>query len=305
MRKIKELRHQGKRLVYIDETWVDTSYTAKKCWQSSDQCGIIAPFNKGERFIVVHAGFDGGFIDGAALVLKANSTKGDYHCQMNGELFENWMINNLLPNLNAPCVIIMDNASYHSVQSDKCPTSATRKAEIQKWLRDHGFPYRENMLKAELLNIVKLNKPRQLKYRIDTILGMAGHTVVRLPPYHCDLNPIELIWGQLKRKIASRNVTCKTAVVQELIHQCIREITPADWENSVKHVVKIEENYTISDIVIDDAIDDIIIDLRDSSSSSSDDDDSIITDSASETEQYIYDVTTDTASETEANVHDE
>ena len=62
---------------------------------------------------------------------------------MNGELFENWMINNLLPNLNAPCVIIMDNASYHSVQSDKCPTSATRKAEIQKWLRDHGFPYRE------------------------------------------------------------------------------------------------------------------------------------------------------------------
>ena len=51
--------------------------------------------------------------------------------------------------------------------------------------------------------------------------------------------------------------------------------------------VKIEENFTISDIEIDDATDDIIIDLRDSSSSSSDDDDSIITDSASETEQYM------------------
>ena len=109
----------------------------------------------------------------------------------------------------------------------------------------------------------------------------------------------------MKRKIASRNVNCKTADVQELIHQCIREITPADWENSVKHVVKIEENFTISDIEIVDAIDGIIIDLRDSSSSSSYDDDSIITDSAIETEQYIYDVTTDTASDTEGNVHDE
>lgn len=30
--------------------------------------------------------------------------------------------------------------------------------------------------------------------------------VVRLPTYHCDLNPIELIWGIAKHKIASVNV---------------------------------------------------------------------------------------------------
>ena len=27
-----------------------------------------------------------------------------------------------------------------------------------------------------------------------------GHETVRLPPYHCQLNPIELIWGIEKKK---------------------------------------------------------------------------------------------------------
>ena len=37
----------------------------------------------------------------------------------------------LLPNLDGPSAIVMDNASFYSMQSDKCPTSNTRKADIQ------------------------------------------------------------------------------------------------------------------------------------------------------------------------------
>jgi len=37
----------------------------------------------------------------------------------------------ILPNLDQPCAIVMDNASYHSVKTDKAPTSSTRKADIQ------------------------------------------------------------------------------------------------------------------------------------------------------------------------------
>ncbi|KAJ4441671.1 hypothetical protein ANN_11529, partial [Periplaneta americana] len=37
-----------------------------------------------------------------------------------------------------------------------------------------------------------------------------GHVVLRLPPYHCILNPIEMIWSEVKRKVASKNLKCLT-----------------------------------------------------------------------------------------------
>ena len=56
---------------------------------------------------------------------------GDYHNEMNAKNFTKWLEKMLLPNLDAPSAIVMDNASYQSLQSDKWPTSYTRKAEIQ------------------------------------------------------------------------------------------------------------------------------------------------------------------------------
>ena len=43
----KELEDGGYKLVYIDETWIDTSYTAKKCWQNQDNQGVMPPCNRG------------------------------------------------------------------------------------------------------------------------------------------------------------------------------------------------------------------------------------------------------------------
>jgi hypothetical protein len=45
----------------------------------------------------------------------------------------------------------MDNASYHSVikEGTKAPTSATRKGEMQKWLKDKKNPFDGKMKKNE------------------------------------------------------------------------------------------------------------------------------------------------------------
>ena len=52
----QDLEQNVFRLVYIDETWIDTAYTAKRCWQSKDTDGVLSPCNRGQRLIVVHAG---------------------------------------------------------------------------------------------------------------------------------------------------------------------------------------------------------------------------------------------------------
>jgi transposase len=41
-------------------------------------------------------------------------------------------------------------------------------------------------------------------YELDQVANERGHQVIRLPPYHCHFNPIELVWAQVKREVAKR-----------------------------------------------------------------------------------------------------
>lgn len=54
------------------------------------------------------------------------------------------------------------------------------------------------MVIAELLDIVKRIKPQYDKYLIDELAQTHNKKVLRLPPYHCELNPIELAWANVK-----------------------------------------------------------------------------------------------------------
>ena len=101
------------------------------------------PLNKGQRFVILHAGCKTGFLPGCELVFKTLSTDGrDYHSEMNSVIFNKWVEEQLVPALPPKC-LVMDNASYHSVikEGTKAPTSATRKGDMQKWLKDKQIPY--------------------------------------------------------------------------------------------------------------------------------------------------------------------
>ena len=90
LRKMHKMRADGRTIVYTDETFVHTSHCVHRSWQS-ESVALKVPFGKGERFIVVHAGTDNGFIEGASLVFKAKTSQGDYHNEMNGENFMRWL----------------------------------------------------------------------------------------------------------------------------------------------------------------------------------------------------------------------
>ncbi|CAF4752768.1 unnamed protein product [Pieris macdunnoughi] len=93
----------------------------------------------------------------------------------------------------------MDNNSYHSVIVNKAPTTQNRKHKIREWLTLKNVQFEEYHTKAEPLCLVKRYKPEPI-YEADEILKhvgdimiLHGHEVLRLPPYHCDLNAIELV----------------------------------------------------------------------------------------------------------------
>ena len=85
------------------------------------------------------------------------------------------------------------------------------------WLDERGICYSSNMTKAELYDLIKKHKLQYETFASDCLLADLGHTVLRLPPYHPDLNPIEQIWGIVKTRIAAKNVTFKLQDVQSRI----------------------------------------------------------------------------------------
>lgn len=242
---IKKYRQEGRFICYLDETWYDTHDTICKGWvDNSGTCQLDAPVSRGKRIIILHAGSEKGWI--AQPLLSAKNVKCsslDYHEDMTSSLFEEWFCNTLLPNLPESSVIVMDNAPYHSRQQNKVPTKSNNKKDIKEFLEANNVYYEEHYTKKQLLEV--MNTKEYLKdYYVDNRAKEAGHTILRLPPYHCIFNPIELIWAQLKNTIRRTNKTPKfSESTITHIKNAMEHITADNWKNAVKHARAKENEY--------------------------------------------------------------
>lgn len=176
---------------------------------------------------------------------------GDYHDDMNYQNFSTWLKNMLLPNLPPNSVVILDNASYHNKQCNRAPTMSSRKDEMVTWLRANNIQFPAAYLKPELYELIKQHKKPLVLYSIDGLIRHAGHDVLRLPPYHPDLNPIEMVWATMKQHVAARNITLKLNDVKQLAIEAFDTISTASWKDRCEHVKKIETNYAETDLRFD------------------------------------------------------
>lgn len=222
------------------------------------------------KYFVV--GSSTGFVDGGELIFQANKSDGDYHSEMDAHNFEKWF-KTILPKLDKDSVVVMDNASYHSRRKDKVPTTATKKAEIQKWLKEKNIDFGEKDIKVQLLQKVKIERHKYQSYVIDEMAKESGVTVLRLPPYHCELNPIELIWAQVKGYIAQKNTTFKMAQIKQLLPEALSHINSDKWKDCEGHVKNEEIKMMTLDHIIDDNTEKFIINTGNESDSSTSDSD--------------------------------
>lgn len=284
LRQIKEHRQANKTIYFLDETWVNAGHVRSKGWldkgwldktiknkrhafQEGLSTGPKVPTGKGKRLIVLHIGSDKGFVEGGLLLFESKSTK-DYHEEMDGGRFLDWF-KNIIPKLEPGSVVVMDNASYHSVKLEKVPTTAWNKQQIIDWLASKGVPMDMSYLKKELLIKAAEIAPQYDKYVIDETARINGIEILRLPPYHCKLNPIELVWAQLKDHVAANNSTFKMSDVKKLFYDAIRLVDADRWKKCCDHVLQ-EENtmWNLDDVMEHAAENAFIINTNDDTSDS-------------------------------------
>jgi transposase len=237
--------------VYLDESYVNKNHSNDFIWYcDEDGPWVQKPSGKGERLIIVHAMTRHGWLPGAKLTFKSSRKTGDYHGQMNQELFTRWFTEQLLANIPESSLIILDNASYHNALSaHSAPTATCKKARIGAWLQKNGIPVRDDCLKAELVEILaKLAPPPT--YALDELTNAQGHDILRTPPYHPELQPIETCWAVVKNQIARRNNFTMADLVAQL-DEAFERVTEETCSGLIKKVRQVEDKYWREDMQLD------------------------------------------------------
>jgi transposase len=282
LQKIIEFRRQGRKIVYTDESYVLSSHVVNKSWSSVDDDNTVKQsLSKGKRLIIVHAGGEEGFVPNALLIWEAQSSSGDYHDNMNKDNYYKWVTEKLLPNLSKNSVVVLDNATYHCHQSNRDPNSNSLKKDMINWLTENNISFNSTMLKPQIYDIIRKHKQVFIKYSLDGIgiLSKEGHDIIRLPPYHPDLNPIEMIWSQVKQYIAKQNHNGSIKKIAELCKQKMESMGNSEWGAVCANVKKLETEMWKNESYMDIEMDKLIVtygedttDDRDTSTEDEDDD---------------------------------
>ncbi|CAO4381420.1 unnamed protein product [Caenorhabditis nigoni] len=271
LKEMKYLRTQNGYFVFFDETWIFAGMVLGKGWQiqwgtmyeRARLANIEEPLpgpkkgkNKGKRGIVMAVISEDGILEGSEKVIisggKVDDQKEDYHQEMTASLCEDYLINKVFPSLlkaaaaaGRPPVLVLDNASYHCRTIENAPTSASKVAEIREFLDAEGVHYDRHELKAALYKKVQEHMKSVggrtvfKKYFVDEVAKQYGIQVIRLPPYHCFLNPIEMFWSQLKQEV--RTVGSTSSRLEEVRDRSLQFMENFSSEASLKLFNKVEK----------------------------------------------------------------
>src|SRR5271156_4051810 len=134
------------------------------------------------------------------------------------------------------------NAAYHNTLANtSAPTRNCSKSRMLKWLDDNKVSCNPDCLKVELAEIIEKYAPEPT-YAVDEIADRHGHDIYRTPPYHPELQPIELCWGILKNELARHcDFTMKNLEIQ--LSQAFSKITRAICAKIIKKVRAIEDDF--------------------------------------------------------------
>jgi hypothetical protein len=238
--------------VYLDETYINKNHSSRFTWYlGEDGPRVNKPSGVGPRCIIVHAITQDGWVPEAQLVFEAKRCTGDYHGQMNWENFSRWVTVQLLPHVPPNALIILDHPGDHNVFVEQAfPTRTTSREEMRAWLNRTNIPWRDDMLKSELLEVCRRFSPTP-EYQRDRIAAEHGHRIVRTPPYHPALQPIETCWAIVKNSMADHG-DFTMGNLRTQWPMAFSQVTQDVCQRVILNVAEQEERFWVEDEQLDE-----------------------------------------------------
>jgi transposase len=246
-------------IVYTDESYVNANHARKMTWYSpvaTEKNEVVRSTGKGKRLVLLHAFTKDGWLThdssihndradqlsfSSELIYEAEKGDGDYHDNMNGSIYMQWLNNRLLVAFNKryprqKMVLVLDNASYHHVRGDdwinihtmrkeaiayklielgvttltvkrqkKGTESVEEKRFNQPSFYQQGGKYAPTLeeLKAELKRYLA-EHPNLNRTEVSKLMESNGHQLIYTPPYLPGVQPIERLWAYVKNYVASQ-----------------------------------------------------------------------------------------------------
>jgi transposase len=239
--------------VFLDESYVNEHHVGSRTWLLEDRVRYTKSGN-GRRYCIIGAGIvhveNGGlhaeWVEGALHYWQADlapRADQDYHGNFDSPKFEKWFgeLCQTLQHKYGPCHSIMDGASYHKRIVLPTPKKSTSRKSIIAWLLKKGIPWESSMKKKGLLRLVKASHPK-VNYVANRIAQQHGHFLYYTPPYHPELQPIEVVWGTVKNRIA--NAPAKSmADLGNKLGASLDKVTEHTWLGAFRKVQKFEDTY--------------------------------------------------------------
>jgi transposase len=251
---IRQYRHKGYSLVYLDESFLHHYHGQQFSWFEDDIDWIERPSGKGRRWCFIHAMQETGLLPNCFLIFEGKKRTEDYHGSFNFEVFYSWFTERLLPNLSQKSCIVLDRAPYHMVPEERIVPNQIRKAEIQTWLTKHNIGWEEHGLKPKLIDMI--DKHIDHTPLVVKEARTCGHDVRFLPVHHPELSPIELVWARGKNTCAKQlRSGVSFQEVRKNLEDAFAELTEETCLKLYEHVKRKEDEYWDLDLeleVLDD-----------------------------------------------------
>jgi len=134
---------------------------------------------------------------------------------------------------------------------------STTKYYVKGWphcfpapLLPQGIPWGSDLLKSELYALCKPFEPKP-DYKIDKIAKAAGHSILRTPQYHPELQPIESCWGIVKDYMAKHcDFTLET--FRNNLPSAFNQVTLKTCHKLIAKTITEEDKYWEEDRKIDE-----------------------------------------------------
>ncbi|RHY29543.1 hypothetical protein DYB32_005061 [Aphanomyces invadans] len=199
-------------VVYLDESFIHHHYArhADSLFHPDDK--TTKPKHKGRRYCFIAGILDDGS-DAAHLLgldifvggKKNGRTVKDYHAMFNHDYFVDWF-NKLIDEVEelgwASAVFVMDNAKYHKGKPKTTPKGSWKKADLYDACVSHGIL--DVSITDLKTTIWKALKKHLDEHVLPVVVEMAkawGHHVVYSAPGFFELQPIEMVWANVKGSV--------------------------------------------------------------------------------------------------------